>query len=188
VTRAAALASLVATLFAACDDAREAAAMETTASPTRHAEPTPANLASITDDAVEQAVLDHVTGKIGGDLEHRLAILARLPIGAQATYITSTVERNVRAGGFEKFYAGEDAPLANQAAEAFEFFSAHEHAALMREANAVRAMDAERVRLQRPGASQLGPLDRRFAALKEDMSALRIAKIRAMPEFFAEKP
>lgn len=188
MTRTAALASLVATLVAACDDPREAAAMETTAPPTRHAEPTPASLASMPDDAVEQAVLDHVTRKIGGDPEHRLANLAKLPIGAQATYITSVVERDVRASGFEKFYAGEDAPLADQAAEAYQFFSAHEHAALMREANAVRAMDAERVRLQRPGASQLGPLDQRFAALKENMSVLRIAKIRAMPEFFAEKP
>jgi hypothetical protein len=167
---------VIAALLCACRDAHEEPKVE------KDIELTPAMLASIPDDAVEHAVIDCVISKIGADLEHAPQIVAKLPIGAQALYITGLVEAEVNAGGFDRYYRNTNARFADQAAEAFEFFSAHEHAALMREASSVHAMDA-----QRPKGSQLGPLDDRFHALKEDLSALRIAKIRSMPELFSKK-
>jgi hypothetical protein len=149
---------------------------------TLHAELTPAILASIPDDQVERAVFDYVAAKIAADQERAPQIVAKLPVGARALYITWRVETEVNSGGFEEYYRNTRSQFADQAAEAFEFFSAHEHAALMREASSVRAMDAQTMK-----ASQLGPLDDRFHALKEDLSALRIAKIRSMPEFFSGK-
>jgi hypothetical protein len=153
---------------------------------------TPAILASIPDDAVEQAVLAYVQSRIGDDAARAPDIVAKLPVGARALYVTWWVEAEVEHGGFEQYYANTSSRLADQAAEAFEFFSAHEHAALMREASSIRALDEERRRLTRergePGPyvqSQLSPLDRRFLSLQENVSALRIAKIRSMPEFFS---
>jgi hypothetical protein len=56
----------------------------------------------------------------------------------------------------------------------------------MREANSLRAMEAEKMKkYENRKESKLGPLDDRFIDMKEDLSALRIAKIRSMPEFFS---
>ena len=171
----------VVALLCACHDAGEEDPV-TLGSRNPHNELTSASLASIPDGELERAVFDYVASKIGDDHEHAAQILAKLPVGARALYITWGVEAEVNDGGFAGYYRNTSAPFADQAAEAFEFFSAHEHAALMREASSVRAMDA-----QGPQGSQLGPLDDRFHAMKEDLSALRIAKIRSMPEFFSGK-
>lgn len=188
--------SAVVALTGACHNTDEgaemgkaiSAAMETQTDPMIYKELTPAILASIPDNIVEQAIVDFVAAKAAADPEHRREIVAKLPVGAQATYITVGLEREIRAGGFDRYYSSDAGQFADQAAEAFEFFSAHEHAALMREANSVRAMDAERRKQGGSGAkSQLAPLDAQYRALKEDMSALRIAKIRAMPGFFSGK-
>lgn len=190
-------AAVVAVLLGACHDAGEesekgrafAAAMEAHDHRKIYTELTPAILAAIPDDAVEQAVVDYVAQKIGDDFDHQADIVAKLPIGAQATYITMTAEIQVGIDGFNSYYKSAAGQFADQAAEAFEFFSAHDLAALMREANSIRAMDLERARLN-PGTnaeSQLGPLRSKFMALRERLSTLRIAKIRSMPEFFSGK-
>jgi hypothetical protein len=159
---------------------------------------TPEILKAIPDDKVEQAVIDYVSGRIGEDYDHEREIVAKLPIGAQALYITWWVEAEVNNGGFNQYYWNSSGQFADQAAEAFEFFSAHEHAALMREANSVRAMEAEKMKQFKDRGSmeafsesykesQLGPLDEKFYGTKENLGALRIAKIRSSPEFFSEK-
>jgi hypothetical protein len=188
---------VAAALLCACNDSREAPAvdkelaaqMEAVKNRKRYPVLTPAILASIPDAEVEQAVVDFVLAKIGEDYEHELEIVAKLPIGAQALYITWLVDAEVRNGGFDQYYANPSGKFADQAPEAFEFFSAREFAALMREANSVRALDAEKQRIERKSdaeaESRLGPLDKQFYALKEDLSALRIAKIRSMPQFFS---
>ena len=159
---------------------------------------TAAMLASIPDADVEQAVFDYVTARIGDDHEHEVAIVATLPVGAQALYITWLVDGEVNNGGFNQFYRNSAGVYADQAAEAFEFFSAHEHAALVREANSVRALEAGELQKYKDRGSleafsesykhsRLGPVDDKYFALEEDLNTLRIAKIRAMPEFFSEK-
>ena len=184
------------TLMAACGAASEEPRVKE--NDESHTVLTPAILASIPDADVEEAVLDYVSSKIGNDYEHEVAIVAKLPTGAQALYITSLVDGEVNNGGFNQFYWNSSGRFTDQAAEAFEFFSAHEHAALMREANSVRAMEAEKMKKYKDRASleafsesykesQLGPLDEKYFELKEDLNKLRITKIRSMPDFFSGK-
>jgi hypothetical protein len=183
-----------AALLCACQKAPAEAKVE--ADKNIHATLTPEILKSIPDDEVEQAVIDYVSAKIGDDYDHEVQIVSKLPIGAQALYITWWVEAEVNNGGFNQYFWNSSGQFADQAAEAFQFFSAHEHAALMREANSVRAMEAEKMKKYKDRGtteafsdsykeSQLNPLDDRFFGMKEDLSALRIAKIRSSPEFFS---
>lgn len=180
---------VAAALMCACNEAREEGPAVRNDDTKVHAELTPAILASTPDVDLHKLVIEYVAAKINGDYEHEVAIVAKLPIGTQALYITWLAENGVETGGFEKYYFSTAGDFADQAPEAFEFFSAREHAALMREANSVRALDAERKRLNK-GAdepSQLGPLDTRFRELKEDLDGLRIARIHASPELFSGK-
>jgi len=185
---------IITTLLCACQKAPEELKVD---KPKIHKELTPEILKSIPDDQVEQAVIDYVDEKIGDDSDHEVAIVAKLPIGAQALYITWWVEAEVNNGGFNQYYWNNAGKFSDQAAEAFEFFSAHEHAALMREANSVRALEADKMKKFKDRGtmeafaesykeSQLGPLDTRFFETKEDLGALRISKIRSNPEFFVE--
>ena len=99
-------------------------------------------------------------------------------------------------GGFNQYYFNTDGEFAADAVTAFEYFGAKEHAALMKEANAVRAAEAaEMAKFKAQGTleafsesykhSRLGPLDSRFYKLNENLSQLRIARIRQKPEEFA---
>lgn len=156
----------------------------------------PETLASIPDDKVEQAVVDYVVTKMDGHYEKEARIVAALPPGARSLYLTWVVEAEVNNGGFNQYYWNTSDQFAEAAAEAFEFFSAADHAALMREANRVRAQEkAAMERFKRQGTveafsksydeSKLGPLDERFYKLEEHLSTLRIKKIRAVPLMFS---
>ena len=127
---------VLSTLLCACENAPEEPKVDNRRI---HTVLTPEILKSIPDDQVEQAVIEYVDEKIGDDYDHEVAIVAKLPIGTQALYITWWVEAEVNNGGFNQYYWNNAGKFADQAAEAFEFFSAHEHAALVREANSVRA-------------------------------------------------
>ena len=109
--------------------------------------------------------------------------------------MTWGVEAEVNNGGFNQYYWNPSGQLAGQAVDAFKFFSAHKHAELMREANKIHAAEKESIRkLKDKGTSEafsesydvtkLGPLDDRFYKIDENLSALRIAKIRSSPALF----
>jgi hypothetical protein len=106
------------------------------------------------------------------------------------------VEAEVNNGGFNQYYFNTDGKFATEAVRAFEYFGASEHAALLREANLARAAEADELaKFKDKGTleafsesyehSQLGPLDDRFYKLSENLSRLRIARIRQMPEHFS---
>ena len=106
------------------------------------------------------------------------------------------MEGEVNNGGFNQYYWNTDDRYSEDAVDAFEFFSATDHAALMKKANGIRTHEAEIMKQhQKQGTldafsesyddSKLGPCDDEFYALTEDLSALRIAKIRESPELFA---
>ena len=80
------------------------AAMEAFKNRKTYKELTPEILNAIPDDEVEQAVIDYVSAKIGDDFDHEVQIVAKLPIGAQALYITWWVEAEVNNGGFNQYY------------------------------------------------------------------------------------
>jgi hypothetical protein len=152
-------------------------------------------LAAIPDDKVERAIADYLYAKLDGRYRDEVEIVSTLPVGMRALYLTRSVEAEVGNGGFNQYYWNSARQLAHDAVAAFEFFSAHEHAQLMREANRARALEqAEIDEFKHRGTlgafsdsyevSRLAPLDARFRKLKENLSALRIAKIRSAPLLF----
>jgi hypothetical protein len=152
-------------------------------------------LASIPDAEIELAIVEYVQAKIDGRYEQEVEIVSKLPAGIRALYVTWGVEAEVFNGGFNQYYWNSSRNFAEQAVAAFEFFSAHEHAELMREANRIRAKEqAEIEKLEENGTleafsesyevSELGPLDDRFYKLDQSLSLLRVAKIRAEPSLF----
>lgn len=156
----------------------------------------PKVLAGVADKDVEQAVVDYVSTKLDRQHDHEKEILATLSMGARALWLTWVVEGEVNNGGFNQYYWNTDDRFSADAVNAFRFFSAKEHAAIMEEANRVRSEELRTIQqFEDRGTleafsesykeSKLGPLDRRFYALKEDLSALRISKIRSAPELFS---
>jgi hypothetical protein len=156
----------------------------------------PPDLAAIADDAVEYAILDFVHAKMDGHYDRETEFLATLPPGVRALYVTSGVEDEVNNGGFNQYYWNSEGKFADEAVAAFEFFAAHKHAELMREANRIHAAEqAEIEKFKEQGTlqafsdsykvSKLGPLDERFYKIDENLSALRVAKIRADPASFS---
>jgi hypothetical protein len=170
-------------LVAACGQKPEAASRKVD----------PPKLASIADDQVEYAILDYVYARMNGHEEAE--ILATMPAGIRALYVTAGVEDEVNNGGFNQYYWNSTGKFADQAVAAFEFFGAHQYAALMQEANRVHAAEvAEIEKFKKQGTlqafsdsykvSKLGPLDERFYKIEENLRALRVAKIRAEPALF----
>ncbi len=152
-------------------------------------------LATIPDTEIELAVIDYVGTKIGDDYAREQEIVASLKPGVRALYITWGVEAEVNNGGFNQYYWNSAGKFADDAPDAFEYFAAQEHAELMREANSVRSAEAAAMQKYKDqgtieafsasyGESKLEPLDKQFFALAENLSALRIAKIRSFPEEF----
>jgi hypothetical protein len=157
---------------------------------------TPEILASIPDDKLELAVFDYAAAKLEGHYDDEANIVNALPPGVRALYLTWTVEAEVNNGGFNQYYWNTEDRFSAQAVEGFEFFGAVRHAVLMREANSVRASEiaslAKFKNRDTPQAfcdsykeSRLGPLDERFYRLDENLSVLRLGKIRAIPALFS---
>jgi len=158
----------------------------------------PQTLAAIPDEDLEQAVADYVFTKLKGlhSQEEEEQALSELSEGARALYYTWVVETEVNNGGFNQYYWNTGGKDATEAVDAFEFFGAKQHAALMREANELRAAEAEAIAefeklmtleafSETSKITKLGPLDDRFYQIEGGLSALRIAKIRKSPELFS---
>jgi Domain of unknown function (DUF4375) len=156
----------------------------------------PQILASISDDKLEQAIFDYAATKLEGHYDDEANIVNKFPSGVRALYVTWEVEAEVNNGGFHQYYWNTADRYSKQAVEGFEFFGAVKHAALMRETNSIRAKeidalakfrkeDTSEAFYESSNASQLGPLDERFFGLDENLSVLRVAKIRAMPVVFS---
>lgn len=151
-------------------------------------------LSVIADEKLEQAIIDFVDAKLAarGAGEDEVQVLASLPSGMRALYLTWTVESEVINGGFLRYYWSWMGQLADDAAAAFEYFSAHKHAHLLREANRARAEEIASASAQddRDAAdtyisTRLHVLEDRFYNLDESLSSLRIAKVRAEPHSFS---
>ena len=153
-------------------------------------------LAAVPDGDLEQAVVDYVSTKLDGHYDNEETIIAKLPSGIRALYVTWTVEAEVSNGGFNQYYYNTDDKFASDAVGAFEYFGATQHAELMREANTIRAAEAASLKTYKDKGtieafsesyehSKLGPLDERFSKLGENLSQLRVARIRATPEQFS---
>jgi hypothetical protein len=156
----------------------------------------PTILRSIKDADIEQVVFDYAASKLEDNYERESQVVSALPPGVRALYLSWVVEAEVNNGGFNQYYYNTDSKFSSQAVEAFQFFGATEHAALMREANDIHAKEATQMAKFKDAGTleafsesyehtKLGPLDERFYKLVENLSQLRIARIRQTPEQFS---
>lgn len=151
-------------------------------------------LSGIADDKVELAIVDYVHTKLEDRFVDEAAILASLRPGVRALYLTWGVEIELIHGGFSRYYRSTAGHFAQEAVAAFEFFGAHQHAGILREANRIHAEEkASGESRNEPRVesffepyqiSRLHWLDDHFYKLGESLSALRVAKIRAEPGLF----
>jgi hypothetical protein len=150
------------------------------------------NIKSAPDDDIDQMIMDAIELKLAR-YEHNVAkMISTLSSGCRYLYLTWVVGGEVNNGGFHQLYWNGYGNVADEAVEAFEYFSAPAHADLMREANRIRAREKFKLaplRLLNAYSlsakwSWLDPLDDQFYDLNEDLAALRLAKIRANPEQF----
>jgi len=151
-------------------------------------------LSVIVDDKLELAIIDFVEARLAvrGADEDEVQVLASLPPGMRALYLTWAVESEVINGGFLRYYWSWMGKFAAEAVTAFEFFSAYKHAHLMREANRAHAEEIASAGTQKDQdateihfSTRLNVLEDRFYKLDESLSSLRIAKVRADPGAFS---
>jgi uncharacterized protein DUF4375 len=148
-------------------------------------------LASIPDDQVELAIIEHINEKLEGHYEDEEKIVAALPEGARALYLTWELESEVYNGGFGQYYVNSAGLFAEDAVGALEFFAAGKHAEVLRKANQINAAEKARAGgvsedFSESYAFELDELDGAFYSVEENLSVLRIAKIRSEPALFSE--
>ena len=151
-------------------------------------------LSALPDEKLNLVIIDYVVHKLKTGSDDG-AVIGSLSEGVRAFWLTSIVEGEVYNGGFNQYYWNTEGRYSSEAVTAFEFFSATEHAMLMREANAMRAQESATIKKYEESdtveafsesykVSNLGLLDTRFYALTENLYALRIARIREEPALF----
>lgn len=150
-------------------------------------------LASIPDDQVELAIIEHINAKLEGRYEDEAKIVAALPEGARALYLTWELESEVHNGGFGQYYVNSAGLFAEEAVDALEFFAAGKHAEVLRKANQITAAEKAKTGgasedFSESYAFELDELDGDFYSVEENLSALRIAKIRSEPALFFAEP
>ena len=148
----------------------------------RYAVLTPAVLASIADEDLEQAVLDHILDvRFGDAFERDHEIVSTFSPGLRMFYATFILEGEVNNGGYHQFFFNSSRRFAADAVAGYELLGAREHAELTRQAIALIAAEeaAERDAPDSESSepSALGPIDERFFQL--DARPRRIAYIRA---------
>ena len=154
-------------------------------------------LAGISDDQVEQAILDFVCNRIGEDLDREIEVLRQHSAGIIAIYTTMIVEAEVDNGGFNQYFWNSDGKLAELAAMGFRRIDAPPFEALMR--RAISIWEGQRLVwkiFKKVGTlssfsesykyTQLGKLDGEFYRLNEasSLSQCRIKYIRQNPDEF----
>jgi Domain of unknown function (DUF4375) len=151
---------------------------------------TPAVLAEIPDQKLEQAIIDFIEYKVAGQENRRRDILAALGPGFRAMDATWRAEIEVAGGGFRQYFRNTRGHFAADAVEGFRLMGAPELAAVMEQAIIIAS---EEQMLSQPvgqpggpgrGHDRYRPLDQRFLALARDLGTRRIALIRARPELF----
>jgi hypothetical protein len=144
-------------------------------------------LACIPDHELERALIRSVEMRLAARRadQDEFDVVNALRGGMRALYLTWTVESEVIEGGFARYFWNWTGRFAAEAAEAFEFFGAREHARLLREAIRVYDEDCDktyvsdgRKQIDAYESWRLEVLEDHFYELDESLCALRIAKIR----------
>jgi hypothetical protein len=155
-----------------------------------YTELTPAVLAEIPDQKLQQAIIDFIEYKVAGREHRRRDTLAALGPGFRAMDATWRAQIEVAGGGLRQYFRNTRGQFAADAVEGFRLMGAPELAAVMEQAIIIAS---EEQALSQPvgqpsspgrGHDRYRPLDQRFRALAQDLGTRRIALIRARPELF----
>lgn len=171
------------------DQIREAEESEAFANRRKYTELTPEILADIPDDKLEQAIVDFIDYKVAGRESHRRDILAALGPGFRAVDATWWAEIEVTRGGFRQYFRNTGGQFAADAVLGFRLMGKGDLAAVMEQAIAI-AIEEQALSQPAGQPSQARPhdpyqpLNQRFVALAGDLSARRVALIRARPKLF----
>lgn len=102
-------------------------------------------LRSLPPEELGDAVIQHVAFQVGDDVSRIPDVVRGLPAGLRAIYATYVVDMEVSNGGFNQFFWNPSSRYADDALQGYELLGATEYAAVMREALAIRAAEAERL-------------------------------------------
>ncbi len=152
-------------------------------------------IASISDDKLEQAVVDYVFTKIGDDWDNQIEIVNSLNESFRGVFATWWLEAEVNNGGFNQYFWNSYGYWAEDAISAFYDYGADKYAEVAKKAVSKFLAEAETHKefrelgtLEAFSASykhtELGNLDNEFWDIEEDLSKLRISYIRKYPEKF----
>ncbi|MFN8299535.1 MAG: DUF4375 domain-containing protein [Chitinophagales bacterium] len=89
----------------------------------------------ISDDNIEQAIMDNIWAKMDKDMSNDYEVVTHLSSPRQAIYIVWQVESEVNNGGFDQFYFNSSGRFANKAENAFKEIGSAKFANLMHRAN-----------------------------------------------------
>jgi Domain of unknown function (DUF4375) len=160
------------------------------------------NIKSAADKDVDQQIMDCIEYRLSELSYDTNRLLNNLSPAAGYLYLTWLVEGEVNNGGFNQYFWNGYGDYANEAVKAFEYFGAVEHTKVM--CLAIKIRNKENILMSflkllsiligkikafsySCQISKLDPIDDLFYELKEDLSSLRLQKIRHSPESFIIK-
>jgi hypothetical protein len=151
-------------------------------------------LDSISDDKLEQTVIDNILCKLNSDdsSEKQYELVKSLSIGRQSIFTTWVLEAEINNGGFNQYFYNftSSGQYAEEARDGFTLINAIKHAALTQKAIDVILKNAKKLSKFKDGTLEsfsksyennpLNPLDNEFYTLAktENLSDLRIKYIR----------
>lgn len=154
-------------------------------------------LSSISDDKLEQAIIDYISSKFNEDYSNEYQVVISLSPGLRALYSTWLVEAEVNNGGFNQFYWNSSGQFAKESEAGFLLLGALDHYELMKEANMIHEQEKEKMQKYKEKGTlsafsdsyketKLNSIDDKFFDLHENLSELRIKYIRSnMGEFIS---
>ncbi len=155
-------------------------------------------LQTISDDKLEQTIIDYISSKFNEDYSNDYQIVTSLSPGLKAVYSTWILEAEVNNGGFNQFYWNSSGQFAKEAEAGLSLIGASEHFELMKAANEIHEKEKEKMQKYKDQGTlnafsesyketKLNTIDDKFYDLREDLSELRIKYIRSnIDEFLSE--
>ena len=157
-------------------------------------------LDSISDDKLEQAIMDNIDTKFQDGEQYTLDKISKLTNGQQAVFSTWWLEAEVNNGGFNQFYFNSSGQFAEMAENGFMTIGAQKFSQLTKRANKIYSENKERLAEFDDGTMEsfsesykdnpLNDLDTEFYNLydSEKIGELRIKYIRENKnEFITEE-
>ncbi|WP_444996089.1 DMP19 family protein [Aliikangiella sp. IMCC44359] len=153
-------------------------------------------LLKISDEDLEQAIIDYIYSKIGDDYDNQYNIVKGLSKGFQAIFTTWWVEAEVNNGGYNQYFWNSTGEFAFEALYGFREIGAPKNALLMEQAIKIAIKEIPKMKKYREKGTleafsetykhtELNDLDDEFFKYPEDLSKLRISYIRSNPELFS---